>query len=221
MAKRATSDDLKDSPSAVEVSAPTTIARSFFEFQRYHVTLRSHDGKPVEHGRDFLRIGRTVGVLPYDPARDEIILFRQFRLGAHVANGRSEMVEIVAGLVDGGEDLAAAAMRECEEEIGLAPARLIRFMSFLPAPGFLDEYATLFLGLIDAAQVPDRAGVDAEGESMRPLRVSVDDALAAVAAGTIENGYTLHALHWLALNRHRLAAILAAEAARDDSVKGA
>jgi ADP-ribose pyrophosphatase len=52
--------------------------------------------------------------------------------------------------------------------------------------------------------VPAAAGAAAEREETRPLRVSIDAALAALGQDTMHNGLLVLALHWLALNRGRL-----------------
>jgi len=41
-----------------------------------------------------------------------------------------------------------------------------------------------------------------------PMRVPIDAALAALAAGTVRNGPLIIALQWLALNRGRLSEIV-------------
>jgi ADP-ribose pyrophosphatase len=64
----------------------------------------------------------------------EIILVRQYR---H-AIGRSAW-ELPAGSLKRGEDPASAAMRECQEEIGLIPSSLHPLGSFFPTPGYCDE----------------------------------------------------------------------------------
>ena len=70
---------------------------------------------------DVLRSGPAAAVLPIDPGRDELVLLRQFRLAAHLANGKGNLVEIVAGHVEENEEPAETARRECVEEIGVAP----------------------------------------------------------------------------------------------------
>jgi 8-oxo-dGTP pyrophosphatase MutT (NUDIX family) len=75
--------------------------------------------------RDVLKWGRVVGVLALDPVREEVVLTRQFRLGAYLALGECETLEIVAGRVDCEEDAADAARRECLEEIGV-PATFLK-----------------------------------------------------------------------------------------------
>jgi len=147
-------------------------------------------------------------VLPIDPGRDEVVLLRQFRLAAHLANGRVNLVEIVAGHVEADEQPAEAARRECVEEIGVAPGLLVELFTYLTSPGMSDEEITLFLGIVDASGVPERAGAAAEHEETVPMRVPIDAALAALAAGTVRNGPLIIALQWLALNRGRLSEIV-------------
>ena len=59
---------------------------------------------------------------------------------------------------------------------------LTELFTYLPTPGASDEQITLFLGIVDAAQVPEAAGAAAEREETRPLRVPIDAALAALSA---------------------------------------
>jgi ADP-ribose pyrophosphatase len=195
---------LNDVPAEVSLSAPELLGKGFRTYQRYRYTLPGDDPGLEPHTHDLIRFGRIVAVLPVDLARDELVLIRQFRLPAHLANGNGEMVEIVAGHVEANEQLAQAAHRECLEEIGVAPRGLTELFTYLPTPGASDEQITLFLGIVDAAQVPQAAGAAAEREATRPLRVPIDAALAALSRDTMHNGLLVLALHWLALNRGRL-----------------
>jgi ADP-ribose pyrophosphatase len=158
--------------------------------------------------RDVLRVGKVTAVLPIDPVRGELVLIRQFRVAAHLATRQGELIEIVAGHVEAGETPAQAAMRECVEEIGVRPRALYQMFEFLPAPGSIDEYATMFLGVVDAAGIPDRAGAAHEKEATRPMRVTIEAAIAALEDGAMHNGFLVLALQWLALHRDRLDAIL-------------
>jgi ADP-ribose pyrophosphatase len=202
-------DMLADRPADVSVSPPTVLAKGFHDLERFSVTLRSPDGETLSSVRDVLRVGKVTAVLPIDLARGELVLIRQFRVAAHLATQKGELVEIVAGHVEAGETPAQAAMRECVEEIGVRPTALYKMFEFLPAPGSIDEYATLFLGIVDAAGVPERAGAADEKEATRPMRVPIETAIAALERGTMHNGFLILALQWLALHRDRLDATLA------------
>ncbi len=177
-------------------------------FRRYERLRVRRSGENVPRPLDVLRSGPAAAVLPIDPGRDEVLLLRQFRLAAHLANGRGNLVEIVAGHVEADEQPAEAARRECVEEIGVAPGLLVELFTYLTSPGMSDEEITLFLGVVDASGVPQRAGAAAEHEETVPMRVPIDAALAALAAGTVRNGPLIIALQWLALNRGRLSEIV-------------
>ncbi len=84
--------DLSDAAVEVDLTGPDNRGGGFYRYERYRVRL---DGAAFE--RDAVRIGRVVVILPVDLERDEIVLIRQFRLGAHLALGKGDMVELPAG----------------------------------------------------------------------------------------------------------------------------
>lgn len=193
---------LFDAPVEVALVGPENRGSGFYRYERYHVTL---DGMTLE--RDVLRVGRVAVILPVDLARGEVVLIRQFRLGAHLALGVGNLVEVPAGRAERGEEIAETARRECIEEIGVAPQALIPLFDLMPSPGSSDEHMFFFLAPVDASKVPDRAGADHEHEITRPIRVPIDEALAALKAGNLHYGAGVASLQWLALNRARLSEI--------------
>lgn len=201
-------DEIADRAADVTLQEPELLARGFRAYQRYRLAITGGDGARIEQTRDVVDGGKVVAVLPVDLARDEIVLIRQFRLPAHLRNGKGDLVEIVAGRVEPGEALAAAARRECAEEIGVAPAGLAELFSYLTTPGLTDEEVTVFLAAIDASRVPERTRTG--GEMIRTVRVPIDAALDAITRNAIRNGPAIMALQWLALNRTRLGALLRA-----------
>ncbi|MCK0197112.1 NUDIX domain-containing protein [Ancylobacter sp. 6x-1] len=196
-------EQIADTPVEVELSSPRLLGDGFRPYDRFDVTLAGRGGTPVSYDRDVLRVGNVAAVLAFDPVLDCFVLIRQFRLPAHLATGRGGSVEIVAGGIEPGEAPDRAAIRECIEEIGVAPRALLPIYRFMPSPGCSDEYANVFLALVDAATVPCEAGAASEQEHTRPLLVRTGDALAALAAGTIGNSFLMTALQWFALNRER------------------
>lgn len=202
--------ELTDLPADIMLSAPEPLARGYRDYQRYRLTLRIGDGTQVVQTRDIMRGGKVAAVLPVDLARDEVVLIRQFRLAAHLADGRGDIVEIVAGGIETGETAIDAARRECTEEIGVAPEGIVELFSYLTTPGIADEIITLFVASVDASKVPARSGAAHEGEQIATMRVPIDEALAALSQGTMRNGPLILALQWLALNRGRVADLLRA-----------
>ncbi len=197
-----------DRPAVVELGEPDKLADAFRDYWRYHVTLHDEGQPPLQQQRDILIGGKVIAVLPVDLKRDEVVLIRQFRLPAHIGTGKGDMVEIVAGRIEPGETPEVSARRECEEEIGVAPSRLVELFSFMTTPGITDETIILFLASVDAARVPAQSGAAHEGERIETIRLSIDDAAALVQGGGIANGPLILALQWLALNRTRLGELL-------------
>ena len=201
--------DLSDSAVEVELTGPENRGGGVYRYERYGVKL---DGATFE--RDAVRIGRVVVILPVDLDRDEIVLIRQFRLGAHFALGKGDLVEVPAGRVERGEDVADAARRECQEETGVVPQVLVPLFDLMPSAGSSDEHMFFFLGIVDSSTVLERAGAAHEQEDTRPLRVSIERALEVLDTGELHYGAAVLALQWLALNRDRLREIAQAGAAR-------
>ena len=201
-------DEIADRAAAVTVDERELLAKGYRAYRRYRVTLAGEGGAVIEQTRDVLAGGKVIAVLPIDLQRDEIVFIRQFRLPAHLGNGKGDLIEIVAGRVEQGETLAMSARRECTEEIGVAPSALVELFSYFTTPGITDETVTVFLAAIDAAQVPARTA--SGGEYIRTLRVPIDAALAALDNNSLHNGPAVIALQWLGLNRARLTELLRA-----------
>jgi len=196
--------DLSDATIDVGLNGPESRGGGIYGYERYRVEL---DGASLE--RDVVRIGRVVVIVPVDPDRDEVVLIRQFRLGAHLALGLGDLVELPAGRVERGEVVADAARRECQEEIGVVPQILVPIFDVMPSAGSSDEHMFFFLGVVDASKVPNRAGATHEQEDTRPLRVPIRRALDTLARGKLHYGAAVLGLQWLALNRMRLREIAA------------
>jgi ADP-ribose pyrophosphatase len=187
---------IADEPADVVIERREVLARGFRPYERVQARRADAD---VET-RDLLRAGAAVAVLPIDLDRDEGVLIRHFRLAAQLANGKGDLVEIVAGHVEANEARRETARRECLEEIGVAPRLLIELFTYLTSPGLTDEEVTVFLGIVDASRAAVPAAAEREASAL--LRVPIDAALSALAA--VRNGPLVAALQWLALNRARL-----------------
>lgn len=108
----------------------TTIFRGrIFTVQVETITLP----KGGELKAEIIRHPGSVVIVPVTEA-GEIVLVRQYRAPL----GRWAW-ELPAGSLKTGEDPAQAAARECHEEIGLVPSRLVTLGAFYPTPGYCDE----------------------------------------------------------------------------------
>jgi ADP-ribose pyrophosphatase len=64
----------------------------------------------------------------------------------------TDVLELIAGIKEDGEDPEAAARREIQEETGYTPAALIHLGQIYPSPGYTEEYIDLFFAHLDADQ---------------------------------------------------------------------
>jgi ADP-ribose pyrophosphatase len=155
------------------------------------------------------RRGRAVGLVPYDPITDSVVLIEQFRLPALAAGLAPVMVEIPAGLVEDGEDPEPAMHRELHEEMHMEADRLHRIGIFLLTAGASDETLEMFAGRVTAPTPgPDgivgTAGAVAEGEDIRIRVWPAAKAIGHAIAGDFPNSVTTIGLLWLAAKRDTL-----------------
>lgn len=140
---------------------------------------------------EIVRHPGSVVLLPV-PAPGRIILIRQYRYTID-----RFIWELPAGTLKPGEDPAAAAARECEEEIGLVPALVTRIGGFYPTPGFCDEEMIYFRCEDLAPPPPDSTVRKDEDEVIEPRTFTLDEARGLVASGDIVDLKTLAGLSML------------------------
>ncbi len=152
----------------------------------------------------------AVGVLLFDPDRDALLLVRQFRVGMFsgtVGSGNETLgwpLEIVAGMVDSGEQYEEVALRESQEESNCVPTDLIRICEYYNSPGGSNEKIILFCGRIDSRNAGGVYGLVEEHEDIEVQVRSYADAMALIDTGEINNAMTIIALQWLRLHRQEL-----------------
>ena len=118
-----------------------------------------------------------------------IVLIRQYRHSV-----KRVLWELPAGSIDPGEAPDAAAMRECEEETKLAPARIERVATMFPAPGYCDEEMIFFRATGLRAPAADSTHKPDEDEDITVHPTTVAEARTMLARGDIVDLKTAYAL---------------------------
>ena len=186
----------------VEVVEREACFRGFYQLDRLHLRHRLFAGGMGKLiNRELFVRHDAVCVLPYDPQRDCVVLIEQFRVGALDKSVNPWLIELVAGLIDKDEQPEEVARREAVEEAGLELAELWPLTQYYPSPGGSDERVHLYVGRCDSRGAGGVHGLEEEGEDIRVLVWSLDEALAALDDGRIDNAASIIALQWLALNR--------------------
>jgi ADP-ribose pyrophosphatase len=179
----------------------------FFRINRYRLRHRLFAGGwsgVIE--REVFERGHAVGVLPYDPVADSVVLIEQFRIGALVAGMNPWLIEVVAGIVEEGETPEEVARRESLEEAGLEILALMPMCRYLVSPGGSSESVRLYCGRVDSRGAGGIHGLAEEHEDIRVDLTSYGEAIRLLEEGRITNSVSLIALQWLALHRERVRA---------------
>jgi ADP-ribose pyrophosphatase len=155
--------------------------------------------------------GHAVGVLPYDPVSDRLVMIEQFRYPALLAGVDPVMLEVPGGFTDGGESEEQTAAREMQEEMHLATDRLHRIGRFVLSAGGSDESVTIFAGRVaapvtDAQGIAGYGGLASEQEDIRIRVLPAAEAIENALAGRYPNSITAMALLWFASRREWLRA---------------
>ena len=113
----------------------------FFSLNKYEFIHQKHDGGLTDTvDREIFSGAHVATLLPYDPIKKEIILIQQFRAGVLSRYDENYLLEIVAGIVDEGENPEETAIRECFEETGCEVKKIHPIQSYFPAPGSSESY---------------------------------------------------------------------------------
>lgn len=182
-----------------------TKADGFLPLKRYRLQHSLFvGGMSAELIRERVEGYRAASLLPYDPIRDEVVLIEQFRIGAIEDRAGAWILEVVGGIIDGVQTPEQVARQEAMEEAGCEVGELVSICEFLVSPGTSTERITLFCGRVDSTTADGIHGVDAEGEDIRVVVMSADEAIKGIESGRINSTASIIALQWLALNRDDL-----------------
>ena len=114
------------------------------------------------------------------------------------------LLEIIAGIVEPGESQIEVAHREAEEEAGLQLLALEAIGGFYSSPGGTSETTQLYCACVNSDGVGGIHGVEDEGEDIRVIAVSFNDAVQLLKDGKLNNASAMIAMQWLMLNRNEL-----------------
>lgn len=193
--------ELTFGPQDVRVLEQETVFSGYFSVRRLTLQHRCFGGgwsRPIV--REVFDRGDCVGVLPYDPATDSVVMIEQFRPGAIRGDQSPWMLELIAGVIDSGESDEQVVHREAMEEAGCVMSELLPIATVIPSAGACSEQIRLFCGRVSRAAIGGIHGLAEEGEDILVHSVTRSDALAMLAADRVPNGHTLIALQWLQIH---------------------
>ena len=146
-------------------------------------TVQMPDGRQTT--REIVEHADCIATVVVDE-KDNILLVSQYREAVE-----KELLEIVAGGIDPGEEVEAAVKREIQEETGYLPQQLISLGGYYLAPGYSTEYLHLYLA---TDLLPSRL-VAEDTEAINIVKVPVSQIRKMLASGKICDSKSIAGLY--------------------------
>lgn len=175
----------------------------FVKIARIEVAADRHDGTSQNVRLRVLEQSMpVVGVLGYDPVRDEVVMVNELRGGVLVAGDEPFIDNLVTGGVRKGESLIDAAKREMLEETGLELKDAFMIAEGVyPSPSGMTEKITLVVGIVDTSKAGGIHGLVHEKEDLKTVILSSDKFIGRAEKGCIKDLKSITAAFWLACHR--------------------
>jgi ADP-ribose pyrophosphatase len=184
------------------ISGKKTLHEGFLKVYRYDFDVERHAGGVQRKTWELMERGHAVAVLGYDPKRDEVVLGNEFRPGALVVGEYPFRDQLVAGVIEPGENPLEAAVREMQEEANLAlrDPQLIHPGAFVSSGGTSEKISIVY-GIVDTSLAGGVHGAPNEHEDVLTVVLPAQLFIERVRSGEIDDLKTAVAAYWLAERR--------------------
>lgn len=181
----------------VEIEKKKRLFDDFFKIDEAYVRYEKFNGRMTEPVRrlNFER-SDAAALLVFNRDTRKLVLVEQFRYPAYEKGG-GWLIEVMAGIVDNGENPEDTVRREALEEIGFQVDELTPIATVFLSPGGSSERAFLYFAEVENDnRVSGGGGLASEHEDIRILELSPREIADALTAGKIIDAKTLIALMW-------------------------
>lgn len=164
-----------------------------FDYQR-------SDGEWQSQTREIYHRGHGAAILLYNVQRRSIVLTRQFRYPAWSLGGDGFLLEVPAGIIEGG-DPKETIRAETEQETGFVIGEPDYLFKAFATPGSVTEQLHYFAAAYDMSQRSGSGGgLEAEGEDIEVVEVSLAEAVSWIQQGKIEDAKTIILIQYAQLH---------------------
>jgi len=149
-----------------------------------------------------LKRGQAVAVLLYLEDSQQLLLIRQFRYAVYATGDGGWIDEIVAGVIDPGENAETCARREALEETGFQVNKLEKIATVYSTPGITTEQIHVFMGYTNSQdQLHAGGGLEEEHEDIQLLLLNRQEAWQALQEKRFKDAKTILALQYFFLSQ--------------------
>ena len=191
---------MTDISDRVRIESTKTLSDDHYILKKVEFAWRRADGEWQNTAREVYDCGDGCTILLFHRDTRSVILTRQFRYPAYVNDHPGVLIEVCAGLMDERDPLTAIT-REAAEETGYQVPNAVKVFEAFMSPGSVTEKLHFFVAEYDPEdRIGAGGGLEAEGEDIEVLELTLDEALAQVADGRIRDGKTIMLLQHAALH---------------------
>ena len=188
-----------------KITSRKNLYKGLFTVEELTIEMDRQDGGTQTVIRENFERGHAVGILPYDPKTDQVLLVNEMRPGMLAAGDYPFNDSLPAGMIDKGETQVEAATRETEEETGqaLGNPRMLHEGAFVSAGGTTERLGLVY-GTFDSTTAGGIHGKPGEGENIKSVLLSADEFIARGKDGRLKDMKSLVLSFWLALHHDEL-----------------
>lgn len=139
------------------------VFNSFLKIDK--VTLSGNNGT---YNIEVVNKKSAIATLCFIETSNEVVLVKQHRVPTN-----SEIIEVVAGVIENGQNIEETIRREVLEEIGYNVSKVLDLGSYYTSPGFTNEKVHLSISFL-GEKVEKGGGLKEENENIEIIKIPLD-----------------------------------------------
>ena len=181
----------------VDVRSRRRLLDDFFKVDDAELSFERFDGSMTPPVRRLVfERGDSVAAVVFDRDAERLLLTEQFRFPTF-EKGPGWLIEIIAGMIDRGEQPEVSIRREIEEELGYRANHIEHIATFYVSPGGSSERIWLYYAEVgEAGHVSAGGGLPGEHEDIRVVSIPPEEARTTLKDGKIADAKTIVGLQW-------------------------
>jgi len=181
----------------VDVRSRWRLLDDFFKVDDAELSFERFDGSMTPPVRRLVfERGDSVAAVVFDRDAERLLLTEQFRFPTF-EKGPGWLIEIIAGMIDRGEQPEVSIRREIEEELGYRANHIEHIATFYVSPGGSSERIWLYYAEVgEAGHVSAGGGLPGEHEDIRVVSIPPEEARTTLKDGKIADAKTIVGLQW-------------------------
>lgn len=183
---------------AIKITKTEILSNNWYVLKKITYEYQKKDGTWQSQSRESYDRGNGATILLYNPAKNTVILTRQFRLPSFInGNASGMLIEACAGLLDK-DNPEDCIRKETEEETGYKVTQVEKIFESYMSPGSVTEILHFFIAeYAREMKVGSGGGLEEEQENIEVMELDFDKAFSMIGTGEIRDAKTIMLLQYM------------------------